>query len=107
VTEVVLDDGVADCVIATGEVCTVIELKPNNSRAITKGVDQYRRYVRNLNEQLAKPGSEVIKKLIDRKSDFAKCKSFRGQVDCYKLCPEINEDNEFREIRADWKRDCS
>jgi hypothetical protein len=45
--------------------------------------------------------------LIDKKGDFAKCKNFEGRVDCYKLCPDINEDNEFREIRVDWKKDCS
>lgn len=106
-SEVVLDSGRADCLMATGETCTVIEFKPQNSRAISKGVDQYRRYVRDLNEQLKKPGSDVIKKLIDRKSDFAKCKSFEGRIDCYKLCPEINDEGEFREVRADWKRDCT
>lgn len=106
-TEVVLDSGRADCLMATGETCSVIGFKPQNSRAISGGTDQYRRYVRDLNEQLKKPGSDVIKKLIDKKGDFAKCKNFEGRVDCYKLCPDINEDNEFREIRVDWKKDCS
>lgn len=106
-SEIVLDSGHVDCVMASGEICTVIELKPQNSRAVSNGIDQYRRYVRSLNEELKKPGSDVIKKLIDKKSDFAKCKSFEGRVDCYKLCPDINEDNEFREVRVDWRKDCS
>ena len=106
-SEVTLDSGRADCVMATGETCTVIEFKPQNSRAVSNGVDQYRRYVRDLNEQLKKPDSDVIKRLIGKKSDFAKCKSFEGRVDCYRLCPEVNEDNEFREVRADWRKDCS
>lgn len=106
-SEITLSSGRADCVMATGETCTVIELKPNNSRAIRKGIDQYRQYVRDLNEELKKPGSDVIKKLIDTRSDFAKCKSFEGRVDCYKLCPEVNDDNEFREVSAYWSKDCT
>lgn len=99
-SEVVLPSGRADCLMATGETCTVIELKPNNSRAIGKGKDQARRYRDDLNEELKKPNSDVIKKLIDAKSDFAKCKRFEERVDCYKLCPDVNEDNEFREVSA-------
>jgi len=105
-SEVTLDSGRADCLMATGETCTVIELKPNNSRAISKGRDQARRYRDSLNDELKKPSSDVIKKLIDTKSDFAKCKSFEFRVDCYKLCPDINDENEFREIRVDWNKDC-
>jgi hypothetical protein len=93
--------------MATGETCTVIEFKPNNSRSIGKGIEQYRRYVQELNEELKKPGSGLIKKLIDTRSDFAKCKAFVGRVDCYKLCPEINDENEFREVSAYWSKDCS
>ena len=106
-SEITLSSGRPDCVMATGETCTVIELKPNNSRAINKGKDQVRRYADDLNEELKKPSSDVIKKLIDAKSDFAKCKRFEWRVDCYKLCPEVNEDNEFREVSAYWSTGCS
>lgn len=104
--EVVLDDGRLDCLMASGETCVVVELKPDNSRAISKGKDQARRYVDQLNKELKKTDSELIKKLIDIKSDFAKCKRFESRIDCYKLCPDINEDNEFRDTRADWRTDC-
>jgi hypothetical protein len=106
-SEVSLSSGRADCLMATGESCLVVELKPNNSRAIRSGLDQARRYRDELNDELKKPNSDIIKKLINTRSDFAKCKKFELQVDCYKLCPDINDDNEFREVRADWKRDCS
>lgn len=106
-SEVVLTSGRADCLMATGETCTVIELKPQNSNAVSKGLEQSQRYQRELNEQLMKPDSDVIKELIRKKSDFARCKRFEGRVDCYKLCPEINDEDEFREIRVDWKKDCS
>jgi hypothetical protein len=64
-------------------------------------------YAKDLNEELKNKGeSSVIKKLIETKSDFAKCERFEPQVDCYKLCPEIDDNDEFREVRADWDADC-
>jgi hypothetical protein len=106
-SEVTLPSGRADCLMATGETCLVIEIKPNNSRAITKGKDQVRDYARDLNDELKKTESDVIKNLIRTKSDFANCKKFEPRIDCYRLCPSINDDNEFREIRADWSTGCS
>ncbi len=106
-SEITLSSGRADCLMATGETCTVIELKPNNSRAVGNGKGQVRRYADDLNEELKKPSSDVVKKLIDAKSDFGKCKSFVPRVDCYKLCPDINDENEFREVSAYWSTGCS
>lgn len=80
---------------------------PNNRNAISRGRDHVRRYADDLNDELKKPSSDVIKKLIDRRSDFGKCKRFEYRVDCYKLCPDINDENEFREARADWSNGCS
>ena len=48
-----------------------------------------------------------MKKLIDKNSDFAKCESFEGRVDCYKLCPSIDDEGNVREQNADWRKDCS
>lgn len=88
-----------DCVYASGSDCQVIELKPNNSRAISKGRDQVRDYVAAIN----KPGElERIKKESSR---FSECKEFIPKMKCYTLCPEISDDGEFREISVDW-RDC-
>jgi hypothetical protein len=105
--EISLSSGRLDCAMATGETCLVIELKPDNSRAVDKGEDQAARYIRELNDELKRPDSSVIKKLIDTDSDFAKCKLFVAQVDCYKLCPDVNEDGEYREVSVSWRRSCS
>lgn len=93
--------------MATGETCTVIEFKPDNSRAISRGRDQYGRYVRELNDELKKADSSIMKRLIDKNADFGKCKRFEGRVDCYKLCPSVNSDGSIREQNADWRKDCS
>jgi hypothetical protein len=106
-SEVATGSRIADCVMASGETCLVIELKPDNSRAISKGKDQLKDQVSELNSELKKPDSSIIKNLIDKDSDFAKCKRFVDRIDCYKLCPDVNEDATYRESRADWKKDCS
>lgn len=93
--------------MASGETCKVIELKPDNSNAIGDGRDQYARYVKELNAELKDPTSSTIRRLIDKDSDFKGCKAFVGQVDCYKLCPDVNEDGTIREQNASWRSDCS
>jgi len=100
VSEYSMDSGRADCIYASN--CTVIELKPDNSRAISKGQSQARRYADELN------GSEdARKKLIDKNSDFAKCEKFDFRVDCYKLCPDIDSDtNEMKSTSASWRTNC-
>jgi hypothetical protein len=98
---------IADCIKATGETCTVIELKPNNSNAISKGNTQLRDQLHDLNEAVKNADSSLIKDLINKKSDFAKCKRFEGRIDCYTLCPVLNEKGEYREANPDWKKDCS
>lgn len=98
---------VADCVMATGETCLVIELKPSNSKAISKGKAQLKDQVSDLNSELQKPDSSIIRTLVEKDSDFAKCKRFEGRIDCYRLCPDVNEDGDYREDRPDWKKDCS
>lgn len=93
--------------MASGETCLVIELKPDNSRAVSNGVAQARGYASELNAELKQKDSSVIKKLIGIKGDFEKCRQFTYRVDCYKLCPSIDENGEFREAHPDWKKDCS
>jgi polyhydroxyalkanoate synthesis regulator phasin len=105
--EVTLDSGRVDCLMAKGETCLVIELKPDNSRAISKGNDQARRYVEELDKEAQNPASsDIMKRLIDTKSDFAKCKRFEARVDCYKLCPDIDDENNFHEASPNWRTDC-
>lgn len=96
----------ADCLYAAGETCLVIELKPDNSRAISRGQRQAQDSVDFLNNELQKKDSDVIKDLVSKRSDFAKCKRFERRIKCYKLCPEVDEEGEYRESSATW-RDCS
>jgi len=100
VSEHTMDSGRADCIYASS--CTVIELKPDNSRAIYKGQSQARRYADELN------GSEAArKKLSDKNSDFGKCEKFDFRIDCYKLCPDIeSETNEMKSTYVSWRTNC-
>ncbi len=38
--------------------------------------------------------------------DFAKCEQFEEQVDCYRLCPDVDSEANFREVSVSWKSDC-
>jgi hypothetical protein len=88
----------ADCIYASS--CEVIELKPNNSRAISKGRDQARSYADALNQP------DELKRLQQENSSFSQCKQFTPRLKCYTLCPEITDDGEFRSASAYWS-DCS
>jgi Restriction endonuclease fold toxin 9 len=100
VSEFSMDSGRADCIYASN--CTVIELKPDNSRAVGKGRDQARRYADELNSK-----QDTRKKLIDKNSDFSKCEKFDFRVDCYKLCPDIDSDtNEMKSTSVSWRTGC-
>jgi hypothetical protein len=94
-----MDSGEADCLKASG--CLVIELKPDNSKGITQGKSQVRKYVAELNEK-----GDAFDALVKKDSDFAKCTRFDSRVDCYKLCPDIDEDGEFRSTSPRWREDC-
>jgi hypothetical protein len=96
----------ADCLIAQGDTCKVVELTSAASRAVSTGHDHARSNASSLNDELKKSGSDVIKHLIDRNHSFEKCKRFEPRVDCYKQCPEIHDDNRFSEPSADWRTDC-
>lgn len=91
--------GEVDCLKASG--CKVIELKPDNSKAINAGQLQARRYA----AELDKKGAD-FDNLVKKNSDFARCTRFEVQVDCYKLCPDIDADGEFRSASPRWRDDC-
>lgn len=95
-----LNSGRPDCIRASD--CTVVELKPDNSRAISKGRSQAEGYARQLNDS-----ADLRKKLAEKDSDFAKCEKYDYEVQCYKLCPSINsETNEMESVSANWRSDC-
>jgi len=110
--EVVTGRRKADCLRADGgEVCMVIELKPKNSRAISSGKIQAQEAAVDLTNEIKKmergEGSTIMQELIHNHSDFAKCKRFDAKVNCYTLCPDINDDSEYSEGSARWETNCS
>jgi len=96
----------AACLMASGETCKVIELAPDNSNALSSAHDRARRFKSALDDELKKTNSDLLKDLARSRSDFAKCKRFEVQVDCYKMCPEVGDDNRFRETSASWRSGC-
>jgi hypothetical protein len=104
--DVSLSWGHAECVLARGDTCTVVSLTADSSRAISKGRDRASRSRSTLDDELKKPASDVMKQLIDRNHEFAKCKRFEVRVDCYKLCPDIGDDNRNSEPGPSWRQGC-
>jgi hypothetical protein len=91
--------GEADCLKASS--CTVIEFKPDNSKSIGRGKIQADRYAEELNKK-----GDAFNNLVKKDGDFAKCTKFERRVDCYKLCPDIDDDGEFRAASPRWREDC-
>ncbi len=94
-----MGSGEADCLKASS--CKVIELKPDNSKAIRKRKGQADRYAAELNEK-----GDAFDALVKKDGDFAKCTRFESRIDCYKLCPDIDQDGEFRATSPRWREDC-
>jgi hypothetical protein len=93
--------GYADCVGYDGNSCLIVEFKPNNSRAISKGLNQLRDYKDGLENNASKRQD-----LNAKNSGFATCKSFETRVDCYKLCPAIDDDGNFKSVSTEWSTNC-
>lgn len=100
--EFTVGGGRTDCLYASSSSCYVIELKPRNDRAIRRGKDQVQRY----REELNRSDSADRKRLIERNGRFKDCKTFEQRVDCYKLCPDIDDNGDFRSVSVDWSTDC-
>jgi hypothetical protein len=104
--DVSLSYGHAACLIARGETCKVVEFAPDNSNAISSAKDLARRYQSQLEDELKKSSSDVMKHLASERSDFSKCKHFEAEVECYKQCPEISDDNRFSDASPSWRTGC-
>jgi hypothetical protein len=91
--------GEVDCLKASG--CLVIEFKPDNSRSVGKGKEQARRYAAEFNKK-----GDAFDALVKKDGDFAKCTTFDTRVDCYKLCPDIDQHGEFRATSPRWREGC-
>jgi hypothetical protein len=98
--------GRAACLIARGDTCSVVEMSADSSRAISSAKSQANRVRGQLETELEKSDSEVIKRLISADRDFAKCKRFEASVECFKLCPDIGDDNRFRDSGPSWRSGC-
>jgi len=95
-------NGPADCIGYDGNACLIVELKPDNSKAISKGKSQAEKYRDAL---ISNPSKR--KDLEGKSSSFTTCPpKFDTRVDCYKLCPEIDEDGNFRSVSASWRTGC-
>jgi hypothetical protein len=94
-------NGYADCVGYDGNACLIIEFKPNNSRAISKGLRQLRDYKQGLENNQSKRQD-----LNNKSSSFATCSSFETRVDCYTICPQIDSDGNFRSTSTEWATSC-
>lgn len=94
-------NGFADCVGYDGNACLIVEFKPDNSRAISKGQQQLSAYKRGLESNPDKRQS-----LNSRSTYFSACQTFETRVDCYRLCPQVDEYGNFSNSAAEWRTGC-
>ena len=95
-------DGRADCIGYDGNACLIVEFKPNNSRAISKGKKQLKEQMDALEKN-----ADKRKDLDGKSSAFPACPNrFETRVDCYTLCPEIDDEGNFKSTSASWSTNC-
>ncbi|SRR6266540_1956771 len=85
-----------DCLKAS--TCEAIEVKPNNSTSVDRGISQANNYVRLLSRQ------EEMNRLIGQYPAFKECKDkgFTARVACYYYCPDIDDNGEMRSASVGW-----
>lgn len=81
-----------DCVKASGGVCTIVEIKPNNSTAISKGKTQVGEYEEYMEDYFNANKSRIDDAFRDGLKIFKQCISdgkisLRTEVRVYDLCP--------------------
>jgi hypothetical protein len=86
-----------DCIKVDGTTAYVFEIKPDNSRARSSGRIQVGDYVKALNNN-----PEELQRLKQRDSHFNEVTTFVGKLALYRLCPEITDDGEFKEVSTYW-----
>jgi hypothetical protein len=101
--DISLDAGHASCLMSRGDTCYVVELANDNYSAIGRARDMAGRYKSQLENELKKSGSSVMQRLGSR---FTSCKRFDVRVDCFKQCPQIDDDLKFREDSPYWREGC-
>jgi SMC interacting uncharacterized protein involved in chromosome segregation len=92
--------GRIDCLIADGKKLIVVELKPCNSKALNKGIEQLGRYITELQNhwKTYKP------QLVSKNSKFAAVTEISGRIDCYTLCPAITDDGGYEKAYVKWSQ---
>jgi hypothetical protein len=92
-SEVKVGDGFIDCVKVDGGYCHIIEIKPNNDKAVAKGWTQVKRYQSDLLDQWRDKDKaripEVFGACIDDESKELKLQT---DVVTYDFCPVPDED---------------
>lgn len=89
----------AECVMVNYDGCTVVAMTADNYHAIDKGKDRAKRAASALDAELKKSSNYLP-------YDLKKCKKVESRVDCYKLCPDIDDDARVRETSARWRERC-
>jgi len=93
-----LNGGIVDCLMASSDTCTVVEVAFDNSNSIDRARDRANR---------AKAVVESELKRSSPSSTVSKCKRVETRVDCYKVCPDVDDDGKFREASPSWRERCS
>ena len=95
--EVPTAEGPADCLYASK--CWVVELKPNNNRAVDKGRTQARKYAESLNKDDDGKFAELVKKNDAFKQSEGK---LEARVATYTACPEVDDEGNFKSTSYGW-----
>ncbi len=86
------------CLVRDGETCTALEIAFDNSTSIGKARDR------------ASHAKDAIEREIKKSSPssaVAKCKRVEARVDCFKVCPDVDDDGKYRESSPSWRERCS
>lgn len=81
-----------DCVKVSGSVCTIVEIKPNNSSAISKGETQVKDYLRSMRDYFEANKSRIKDAFSGELEVFRRCISgenieLKTEIRVYELCP--------------------
>jgi hypothetical protein len=101
--DISLNAGHATCLMASGsDTCKIVEFAADDSSSISRARDRGSRF----RSQLESFDGDTVKRLIDKKSDFAKCKHYEVRVDCYRACPDVSDDGQIRSHSTSWREGC-
>lgn len=50
--------------------------------------------------------ADALKRLIDSHSELSRCKEFEARVDCFRLCPDVDDDGRMQNASPSWREGC-